>query len=193
MITKDNILEVLKHNMIDFTKRRIFQNGKYVDVINLKGISIIFDNPNLIPMIEAYYGKKLKPLPESNPFSEVSFGQWVKCIKNELNMKYLTIGKWYQRLDQFDYKNFVYIGNDNNYWKSSNSKEWDLTDIRDYNPDEEIWLKVDLLDSRKVRLFDTGDNNYELTIESLFFNNLTRQDLFTISLLIQKVLSGIEE
>jgi hypothetical protein len=54
-------------------------------------------------------------------------------------------------------------------------------------------MKDYLLDNRRISVSETGDNNYELTTESTFFDRLSRQDLFTISVLIQKVLSGIEE
>lgn len=54
-------------------------------------------------------------------------------------------------------------------------------------------MKDYLLDSRIVSVSETGENQYDFNIESLLFDRLTRQDLFIISVLIQKVLSGVEE
>lgn len=141
-ITKDNIAEVLKHNGIreDFC---INDNGRHISIgLNTPEWCLVnFKNPKWVQIIEAHLGRKLEPLPESSQFDVVKVGQWIRHIPEN---------KWYQRVFfikcsgyrfecQNDTKENVtdgwHISKDDN-----NHDEWDLTDIRDYNPDEEIIL-----------------------------------------------------
>jgi hypothetical protein len=61
-INKDNIAEVLKHNGIETLS---FRSGFIEEYKSLRPVlSVALDHTNLIPIIEAYFGKKLEPLPE---------------------------------------------------------------------------------------------------------------------------------
>jgi hypothetical protein len=69
VITKDNIAEVLKHNNLNF---RAYRNCIQLNNDDPDNNTVIdLDHVNLIPIIEAHYGKKLEPLPEPNPFEVV--------------------------------------------------------------------------------------------------------------------------
>lgn len=92
MISKENIEEVLEYNGVKFTKHQLFRGDKRVDVLNLyigeiNGISITFDNPNLIPLIFAHCNKKLKPLPIITEY-ELKIGDSVEVdnFGNTLNL-----------------------------------------------------------------------------------------------------------
>jgi hypothetical protein len=104
---------------------------------------------NWLDILEAALTLKLEPLPTTpNPFDVVKVGQWVRYIGNtSFKLEYDT---WYQRLGD---AHGWFIIKDNGYGQSpkySNgygqspkySNNWDLTDILDYSPDEEIVLKV---------------------------------------------------
>lgn len=146
MITKENITEVLKHNGIDF---KFYDLDLYLQHhTNMKkwygtyDLRVGLDNPNLIPIIEAHIGMTLEPLPEPNPFDVVKVGQWIKMKAGSLAGR-TTKDKWYQRVERNNgLVGFKYTDDDNDACTSNHPEQWDLTDIRDYNPDEEILLKV---------------------------------------------------
>lgn len=77
MITKDNIAEVLIHNSIDaFGILNQERNDKSELVLHNQKTSKIecrinLNNPNLIKIIEAHYGKKLEPLPDEETVLKV--------------------------------------------------------------------------------------------------------------------------
>lgn len=90
-------------------------------------------------------------LKEKQPkdFSHINVGQWVRFIVNDVN-KYptTTFNKWYQRLDNScsteysettnESKYFWYKDDDLDIIYSRNIQAWDLTDIRDTNPDQPV-------------------------------------------------------
>lgn len=173
MITKDNIVEMLKHNGIEEWNTNN-SNGwiKHTGLCNylrFKYLDIDLDNPNLITIIEAHIGKKLEPLPESKPFDAVKVGQWVKMKAPYLAGR-TTQGKWYQRVERNNgLIGFKYVDDDNDAYTSNHPEQWDLTDIRDYNPDEEIVLKV----GDKIDLIDyTTDTNKGHVITKIDYFNM---------------------
>ena len=90
-------------------------------------------------------------MPEPNPFDVVKVGQWVRRKGTTFSFnrrhEYLSENKWYQRINSEEDNRFTYFDNDNIRCVDTSPFEWDLTDIRDYNPDEEIVLKIgDILD-----------------------------------------------
>jgi hypothetical protein len=54
-------------------------------------------------------------------------------------------------------------------------------------------MEVKLSYNALFRLVENGNNQYTFEFSGIEFDGLNREDLFTISVLIQKVLSGIEE
>ena len=130
-ITKDNITEVLEFNNIDPHRYKIDDdtiacftdvNGKWI------GTTILYGCPEWLKIVELYFGE-LAPLP-NNPFDMVKIGQWTRNINNNT---------WYERLagDNINYRQgYSYC-----YCTSTTPEDWDLTDIRDYNPTECV-LKV---------------------------------------------------
>ena len=83
---------------------------------------------------------KLKPLPKANPFDVVKVGDWVRSKKTlyhyQCQLPYRTKDKWYQRIELNNKKCFVCNSNGSGYSSSDSPCDWDLTDIRDYNPTE---------------------------------------------------------
>lgn len=145
-ITKDNIAEVLEYNGISqdwfsLSKNRISYHWTSTNNIAVYSSSMFFDNPKWLEHLEVEFGK-LKPLPKkSNPFDVVKIGQWVRYIGEDRDC--IAKGKWYQKASSGKYaKALTYIADDGKRWHNFNREDWDLTDIRDYNPDEEITLKV---------------------------------------------------
>lgn len=81
-ITKDNIVEVLKHNEIN--PQRYKKDDETIecfsDVNNVwVGTTVLFKCPEWLQIVEVYFGK-LKPLPKANPFDVVKVGQWVRSL-----------------------------------------------------------------------------------------------------------------
>ncbi len=146
MITKNNIAKVLKHNRIDdfslaitWIELHTFKKGATSTVIDL-------NNPNLIPIIESHYGRKLEPLPEPNPL----VGKWVKCLYNSEELKK---NKWYQSRGLSN--DIIYVS-DGISIVGIHKGCFNLDNICKYNPDEEIILKV----GDKIDLIDyTTDTN----------------------------------
>lgn len=141
-ITKDNIAEVLEYNGLKDT----FSGGTNARSIIMgsgtpEWCSVNFKNPNWLQIIEAHLGKKLTPLPKkANPFDVVKVGQWVRCASENIRT---TKNKWYQRvLSTSRHDAFWYLDDTDVGAYSITTTHWDLTDIRDYNPDEKIVLKV---------------------------------------------------
>lgn len=148
-ITKDNIVEVLKYNQslgleikdIRIARTYILYNRLYHDIWVIKGWAL--NSNNWLAHIELDLGK-LQPLPKkTNPFDEVKIGQWVK---RKTPSAFITANKWYQRVEKPLSKK-----SDDNVWFNCSGPtvglipkpdDWDLSDIRDYNPDAEIVLKV---------------------------------------------------
>lgn len=141
-ITKDNIAEVLEFNNIDQHRYKIDDdtiacftdvNGKWI------GTTILYVCPEWLKIVELYFGK-LKPLPKANPFDVVKVGDWVKSKKTlyhyQCQLPYRTKDKWYQRVELNNKKCFVCNSNGSGYSSSDSPCDWDLTDIRDYNPTE---------------------------------------------------------
>jgi hypothetical protein len=145
MIDKNNITEVLKHNNLKF---KLYRNCIQLNNDDFDNTAVIdLDHVNLIPIIEAHYGRKLEPLPE--PAKQ----RWIKCL---LGHDSYIKGNWY-KLE----KGFIYY-----------TPAWDITDIRDYNPDEEIVLKV----GDKIK--PINNNKPESTILYFGYDNDGR-DVFT--------------
>lgn len=138
-ITKENIAAVLCFNgytnsyIAEYNELRIFNDNYYL------GSVVIGNVNNWLNAIEAIINKKLEPLLEANPFDVVKVGDWVrcKCLADEA-----TVGAWYQRQKCGVLFKFVYICNTGGIRGTNQSEDWDLTDIRDYNPDEEIVMAV---------------------------------------------------
>jgi hypothetical protein len=142
MITKDNIEEVLKHNGIKDCVLSAKTKDLLIDSSNIFKTLLNLDNPNWLQIIEAHYGRKLEPLPEPNPFSVVKVGQWIRSLENIPKCR--TANKWYKIKSKPGVNSIVYVDDESKDTYSYNdaSITWDLTDIRDYNPDEEIIIKV---------------------------------------------------
>lgn len=149
-ITKDNIVAVLEYNK---------SLGLKIDDIRIQHKMICYtDNSgkiaynskwdlctNWLAHIEIDLGR-LKPLPKANPFDAVKVGQWIKRKIGKRN----EVNRWFQRNSLFDY--------------FQRPEEWDLTDTRDYNPDEEIVLKV-------------GDNiKFKSTTDSINVDTIVKFD-----------------
>ena len=123
-ITKDNIVAVLKHNGFNMDIRLWKFNtgisiGSKIDEVGYVAVS--FGNPYWLQIIEAHLGKKLEPLPESNPFDAVKYEQWVKCVKkvHDSNPLSKTIGRWYQKLHCGKFSSsFSFVGDDGGKWNS---------------------------------------------------------------------------
>lgn len=135
MITKDNIAEVLKHNgwessLISDKTIHVRDGGS-----NTMGI-VYFAHPNWLQSIELLTGK-LEPLPEPNLFA----GKWVKSL---FDSDFFQGNKWYEIYDgnTIDNHFYVYESHSKKKYIGRHKDFFDLTDIRDYNPDEEIVLKV---------------------------------------------------
>lgn len=138
-ITKDNIAEVLEYNGVK-DAFSIDNNARSIVIGSgaPEWCSVNFKNPNWLQIIEAHLDKKLKPLPKkTNPFDAVKIGQWVRYVGEDAFET--TKNKWYQRIPS---NCFAYKTDDGSIVHTTEYEEWDLTDIRDYNPDEEITLKV---------------------------------------------------
>ncbi len=147
MITKDNIAEVLKHNQVETFKISLYWDNIVFNYGEDCQLVIGLDNPNLISIIESHLGRKLKPLPKPSPFDVVKIGQWIRSKNTVLASDrrqgtFRTENKWYQRIESLNKLVFSYIDDNLGRKDSISQNEWDLTDIRDYNPDEEIVLKV---------------------------------------------------
>lgn len=148
MITKDNIAEVLKHNRWEGSlisdKTIHVRDGES----NTMGI-VYFSHPNWLQSIELLTGK-LKPLPEPNPL----IGKWIKCI---MDSDFCTGNTWYMVNDKGIINDRICVCNPDKHISFILSKDYfNLTDIRDYNPEEEILLKV----GDKIDLIDyTTDTN----------------------------------
>jgi len=139
-ITPENIAEVLKFNGIDKKLYTVQAKhidcytkcGNYCDIFN-------FNNQLWLQLVEVHFGK-LKPLPKANPFDVVKVGDWVKSKKTlyhyQCQLPYRTKDKWYQRVELNNKKCFVCNSNGSGYSSSDSPCDWDLTDIRDYNPTE---------------------------------------------------------
>ena len=143
-ITKDNILEVLEFNK---------SLGLKVDNIRIEDNCICFNfngykqefefdddgDTKWLQHTEIETGK-LKPLPKANPFDVVKVGDWVRSKKTlyhyQCQLPYRTKDKWYQRVELNNKKCFVCNSNGSGYSSSDSPCDWDLTDIRDYNPTE---------------------------------------------------------
>ena len=143
-ITKDNILEVLEFNK---------SLGLKVDNIRIEDNCICFNfngykqefefdddgDTKWLQHTEIETGK-LKPLPKANPFDVVKVGDWVRSKKTlyhyQCQLPYRTKDKWYQRIELNNKKCFVCNSNGSGYSSSDSPCDWDLTDIRDYNPTE---------------------------------------------------------
>lgn len=116
-ITKDNILEVLEFNKslgLEVDNIRIWGN---CICFNINGYKQEFEfdddgGTKWLQHTEIETGK-LKPLPKANPFDVIKIGQFVQHKESN---------KWFQRNSLFDY--------------FQRPEEWELTDIRDYNPTE---------------------------------------------------------
>jgi len=149
-ITKDNIAEVLEYNGVK-DAFSIDDNARSIVIGSgaPEWCSVNFKNPNWLQIIEAHLDKKLKPLPKkTNPFDAVKIGQWVKCIKNTGNYAGFY-NKWVQRVDSscggFPRAEELIWFKAPEEKAAEATHSWDkdsldLTDIRDYNPDEEIVL-----------------------------------------------------
>jgi hypothetical protein len=144
-ITPENIAEVLKFNGIDKKLYTVQAKhidcytkcGNYCDIFN-------FNNQLWLQLVEVHFGK-LKPLPKANPFDVVKVGDWVRSKKTlyhyQCQLPYRTKDKWYQRIELNNKKCFVCNSNGSGYSSSDSPCDWDLTDIRDYNPTECV-LKI---------------------------------------------------
>lgn len=128
--TKDNIAEVLKCN--GFHEFRIWKDkcGITLGSKQESYSQVGFNNPKWLQIIEAHVGEKLKPLPEPNPFNKVKIGQWVRNGDTWYQLISITHDGYYN----FRCGSFGIL--------SSSAEGWDLSNIRDYNPDKEIMLKV---------------------------------------------------
>lgn len=166
MITKDNISEVLMHNSISvFGILNPERNSQSELVLHNQKTSQIecrinLNNPNLIPIIEAHIGKKLEPLPKPSPFDVVKVGQWVRMNVSRLAGR-TTKGKWYQRVEcNNSLTGFKYTDDDNDACTSNHPEQWDLTEIRDYNPNE-CELKIgDIIDFGSFGNLPIDEFNY---------------------------------
>ena len=150
-ITNDNIMEVLKHNNYQLQQDNsviVYKNdNRTVSFGNTKGdeyynINIggcfMFRTYDAAEFIEMAIKKlDLKPLPKANPFDVVKVGDWVRSL-TDCNI-WRTKSKWYQRCPDFPL--FRYKNNEGDISWSDEPTEWDLTDIRDYNPTECV-LKI---------------------------------------------------
>jgi hypothetical protein len=146
-INKDNIEAVLEYNGINKELYHFADGGS----INTPYAQIRLSSPTLVKLLEIEFNQELKPLPEPNPFDVVKVGQWVRRKGTTFSFnrrhEYLSENKWYQRINSEEDNRFTYFDNDNIRCVDTSPFEWDLTDIRDYNPDEEIVLKIgDILD-----------------------------------------------
>lgn len=155
MITKDNIEEVLKHNEVnDFS----IEDGFIVIGGNIAtDCRIGLDNPNLISIIEAHYGRKLEPLPEPNPL----IGKWIKCV---VENKWCVNNAWYKIHDTriIDNRIIVCVPDKDGCYFMLNKTYFNFTDIRNYNPDEEIVLKIgDILDIQEYGKHQLTKINYD--------------------------------
>lgn len=164
-ITPENIAEVLKFNGIDKKLYTVQAKhidcytkcGNYCDIFN-------FNNQLWLQLVEVHFGK-LKPLPKANPFDVVKVGDWVKSKKTlyhyQCQLPYRTKDKWYQRVELNNKKCFVCNSNGSGYSSSDYSPcDWDLTDIRDYNPTE-CELKVgDVIDFGSYGNLPIDEFNY---------------------------------
>lgn len=148
-ITPENIAEVLEFNK---------SLGLKVDNIRIEDNCICFNfngykqefefdddgDTKWLQHTEIETGK-LKPLPKANPFDAVKVGDWVKSKKTlyhyQCQLPYRTKDKWYQRVELNNKKCFVCNSNGSGYSSSDSPCDWDLTDIRDYNPTECV-LKI---------------------------------------------------
>lgn len=81
----------------------------------------------------------LKLLPKANPFDVVKVDQWVRSLITKGD--YRKENKWYQRSSNRVLFCFYTQKGNNTECSSDNPEEWDLTDIRDYNPTE-CMLKI---------------------------------------------------
>jgi hypothetical protein len=167
-INKDNIEAVLEYNGIDKELYHFVDGGS----INTPYAQIRLSSPTLVKLLEIEFNQELKPLPEPNPFDVVKVGQWVRCILP--SHKYVTYGKWYQHLRKDEQGYLIYIDNCGRELWSYESFRWDLTDIRDYNPDEEIVLKIgDILDIH-------GDGKHQLTEINYDYEDIRCGDIVII-------------
>jgi len=167
-ITKDNILEVLEFNK---------SLGLKVDNIRIEDNCICFNfngykqefefdddgDTKWLQHTEIETGK-LKPLPKANPFDVVKVGDWIKSKKTlyhyQCQLPYRTKDKWYQRVELNNKKCFVCNSNGSGYSSSDSPCDWDLTDIRDYNPTE-CELKVgDVIDFGSFGNLPIDEFNY---------------------------------
>lgn len=168
-ITKDNIMEVLIYNRINIDVRiGVSFSETYRIYIRHESISRdIFScdlNRNWLAALEAFLGKKLEPLPKANPFDAVKVGDWIKSKKTlyhyQCQLPYRTKDKWYQRVELNNKKCFVCNSNGSGYSSSDSPCDWDLTDIRDYNPTE-CELKVgDVIDFGSFGNLPIDEFNY---------------------------------
>lgn len=162
MITKDNIGEVLKHNSIETLSIR---NGYVQEILSGRVMfSVSMGNPNLIPIIEAHIGKKLKPLPKDYQL----IGKWIRCV---VDGKFCTGNKWYRvhKMGIVNERICVYKGEDDQYSFIIPSKDFNLTDIRDYNPNEHELKIGDVIETkeRKSKITKFGYmSNYIVTDEA---------------------------
>ena len=167
-ITPENIAEVLKFNGID--KKLYTVQAKHIDCYTKCGnYCVNFNNQLWLQLVEVHFGK-LKPLPKANPFDVVKVGDWVKSKKTlyhyQCQLPYRTKDKWYQRVELNNKKCFVCNSNGSGYSSSDSPCDWDLTDIRDYNPTECV-LKI----GDEIHFYN--DLKYSITeinhIESKFY------------------------
>lgn len=163
-ITKDNILEVLKYNGYTDSSLEQYCELMIRNNICLFGSVMLNNVPKWLDAIETIIGKKLEPLPKANPFDVVKVGDWVKSKKTlyhyQCQLPYRTKDKWYQRVELNNKKCFVCNSNGSGYSSSDSPCDWDLTDIRDYNPTE-CELKVgDVIDFGSFGNLPIDEFNY---------------------------------
>jgi hypothetical protein len=173
-INKDNIEAVLEYNGINKELYHFADGGS----INTPYAQIRLSSPTLVKLLEIEFNQELKPLPEPNPFDVVKVGQWVRRKGTTFSFnrrhEYLSENKWYQRINSEEDNRFTYFDNDNIRCVDTSPFEWDLTDIRDYNPDEEIVLKIgDILDIH-------GDGKHQLTEINYDYEDIRCGDIVII-------------
>jgi len=167
-ITNDNIMEVLEFNKSLGLEVDNIRIGDNCICFNFNGYKQEFEfdddgGTKWLQHTEIETGK-LKPLPKANPFDVVKVGDWVKSKKTlyhyQCQLPYRTKDKWYQRVELNNKKCFVCNSNGSGYSSSDSPCDWDLTDIRDYNPTE-CELKVgDVIDFGSFGNLPIDEFNY---------------------------------
>lgn len=72
-------------------------------------------------------------------FSHIKPGQWIRSLENVEDAR--LEGKWYKVKSIHENVEIKYIGMNNYNCYSNDPKSWDLSDVRDTNPDEEIKMQ----------------------------------------------------